>query len=71
MGGQKWTDLGSGTADTLPRSVAQWPEAAYTALQERAAMVLSDPWVTEAEALEQAEEEIRVLVRMGRLDARR
>lgn len=70
MGGQKWTDLGLGAADTaLPRSVEQWPEGAYTAYRERMAMVLTDPWVDEGEAAAQAELEVRELVRAGRLDA--
>lgn len=67
MGGQKWTDLVAERADTLPRTVAQWPEEAWVAYQERLAMMLTDPWADEGEAARDAEQEVRVMVRAGRL----
>lgn len=64
MGGQ---NSAAATGGHLPRSVEQWPEEAWVAYQERMGIALEDPWLTEADARLVAEEEVRELVRAGRL----
>ncbi len=62
-------EVGPAKALTLPRSVAQWPEAAFAEYWGRVGMMMDGNERLEEGACRQAEEEVRVMVRMGRLDA--